>query len=651
MYTDIISMRIKLYIKICGIMFRPVQIKEGVKYPSLLFPILFAFFFIFAQDDLFSEASSPFKKMDTSYAALGLGQEFAYFLSVREAASGTYVLLKLPIDNHFGIEPVYCHYKKPAADYSAGTNSFIPVGGTEEYHDIRLNLLYYFWFLKNLQFKAGVNYSKFIRGNFIIDPSLENCGTVMNMCRRSREHFYSFNMGLNLDLPVYKYILLMSNITYRIFLSDNTTRGGALNFGIGAGLKLFSISGEKSSPDDFASRETPDRTGRKSAETAAEKRTERSAAKEEKKEKAPSSGRKEEKAAGSEKKVPVKTAQGKKEEVKKTVLAQKEKIEEPLKKETEKEKKTESNQEAVQKAAEKTNTAGIENEKTRPEVTAVETNRTNLSPLPVEEAKAPKTEEMLEKTNVPPITEKPVAEGTGNITNKEPLPPLPDIGISADVDEFSPDGDGVKDTISFIPRATASGEIKEWNILIRDDKNKPVKNFTGSGTPPPKIEWNGLDDKGERVPGRSSFLYALRVRDRLEREQETPPKQFRTGHYLIKQDNGFRIAMENVQFDFNRYEIKSEFYPVLDRAIEILKSENFLGRKVSIEGHTDNFGTEERNIVLSQNRARAVMDYLTGKGVDPKRLSIKGFGEKKPVAANETEEGRFKNRRTEIIIK
>jgi outer membrane protein OmpA-like peptidoglycan-associated protein len=88
--------------------------------------------------------------------------------------------------------------------------------------------------------------------------------------------------------------------------------------------------------------------------------------------------------------------------------------------------------------------------------------------------------------------------------------------------------------------------------------------------------------------------------------------------------------------------------------VELNKLYKFLvdnaGLKIEISGHTDNVGTEQYNVELSEKRARSVYNYLIDKGIDPKRLSYEGYGESDPIATNETEEGRAKNRRTEIKI-
>ena len=72
--------------------------------------------------------------------------------------------------------------------------------------------------------------------------------------------------------------------------------------------------------------------------------------------------------------------------------------------------------------------------------------------------------------------------------------------------------------------------------------------------------------------------------------------------------------------------------------------------RIEVGGHTDGKGTVEYNKKLSENRARAVVEYLISKGLEPRRLQYKGYGKSKPIAPNDTEEGRSQNRRVEITI-
>jgi len=110
-------------------------------------------------------------------------------------------------------------------------------------------------------------------------------------------------------------------------------------------------------------------------------------------------------------------------------------------------------------------------------------------------------------------------------------------------------------------------------------------------------------------------------------------------------DKGF-VALY-INFDTDKAVIKPESQPVVDQIIALLKENASL--KVSIEGHTDNTGTVQRNKTLSEQRAQSVVNAVLKGGVEKERLSSKGWGQDKPVADNKTEEGKAKNRRVEIV--
>ena len=101
-----------------------------------------------------------------------------------------------------------------------------------------------------------------------------------------------------------------------------------------------------------------------------------------------------------------------------------------------------------------------------------------------------------------------------------------------------------------------------------------------------------------------------------------------------------------VFFDVNSSELRAEAFPILDEAAVVLRNNPDLN--VEIQGHTDNTGTAKYNLWLSQKRAESAMSYLIDKGVDPARLTAKGYGFEQPVASNDTKEGRAKNRRVEF---
>lgn len=106
------------------------------------------------------------------------------------------------------------------------------------------------------------------------------------------------------------------------------------------------------------------------------------------------------------------------------------------------------------------------------------------------------------------------------------------------------------------------------------------------------------------------------------------------------------LDVTDVLFEFDKAVIKSEFVPELDGWVEYFQSNT--AEKAVIYGHTDNIGTPAYNQQLSEKRAQAVVNYMVKKGVDVNRLTAKGVGANEPIAANETAEGRKKNRRVEL---
>ncbi|MEY3344160.1 MAG: hypothetical protein RL090_1844 [Bacteroidota bacterium] len=111
---------------------------------------------------------------------------------------------------------------------------------------------------------------------------------------------------------------------------------------------------------------------------------------------------------------------------------------------------------------------------------------------------------------------------------------------------------------------------------------------------------------------------------------------------------GSKVVLKNVFFPTNSFELSAQSHTELNKVIQFLNG----NPKVMIElaGHTDNVGDKKSNMVLSQNRAKSVYDFLISKGVSANRISFKGYGDSQPIDSNESETGRSSNRRTEFRI-
>jgi outer membrane protein OmpA-like peptidoglycan-associated protein len=112
---------------------------------------------------------------------------------------------------------------------------------------------------------------------------------------------------------------------------------------------------------------------------------------------------------------------------------------------------------------------------------------------------------------------------------------------------------------------------------------------------------------------------------------------------------GTKIVLRNIFFDFDKATLRPESTYELERLIQLLKDVPTM--HIEIGGHTDSKGADDYNMKLSASRAQSVLDYLAAHGIDKARLTSKGYGETKPMASNDTDEGRQLNRRTEFEIK
>jgi len=117
---------------------------------------------------------------------------------------------------------------------------------------------------------------------------------------------------------------------------------------------------------------------------------------------------------------------------------------------------------------------------------------------------------------------------------------------------------------------------------------------------------------------------------------------------LVPIETGQKLELKNVFFYQSTDKLIESSYPELDRIVDVLKLNPSV--KIELDGHTDSQGDPALNVTLSNKRVITVKEYLVSKGIDSKRISTKAFGGTKPIAPNNTEENRKKNRRVEIII-
>jgi len=196
--------------------------------------------------------------------------------------------------------------------------------------------------------------------------------------------------------------------------------------------------------------------------------------------------------------------------------------------------------------------------------------------------------------------------------------PKPDDGCPAPTDR---DGDGIYDADDKCP------DQAEDRDGIADDDGCPEDDFDQDGI-------LDIKDACPREPGQPS----------------PDPKKNGCPQFIKRIEGSTEIQiLKKIEFDTGKASIKATSFPILDEIVKLLAINTNI-KKVSVEGHTDNRGAAQMNKDLSQARSESVMKHMIDKGVDANRLSATGWGPEKPIASNNTDDGRARNRRVEFHI-
>lgn len=161
----------------------------------------------------------------------------------------------------------------------------------------------------------------------------------------------------------------------------------------------------------------------------------------------------------------------------------------------------------------------------------------------------------------------------------------------------------------------------------------------------------GRGDRTERIIGAGigavagGAVGAYMDRQEAELRRQTAG----TGVDVIRQGDELLLRMPaGITFDFNSFAVKPQFQATLNEVAQTLGA--YPSTIIDVLGHTDSTGSHEYNQRLSEQRAQAVANYLTARGVHPSRIATRGYGETMPIADNATEAGRAANRRVEIKV-
>lgn len=153
---------------------------------------------------------------------------------------------------------------------------------------------------------------------------------------------------------------------------------------------------------------------------------------------------------------------------------------------------------------------------------------------------------------------------------------------------------------------------------------------------------------GHRYGFRAEAKKYIGINENLDLSEVKEYVEIKRDLYLVPIEVGQIVRLNNIFFDFAKATLKEESFIELNRVVKLMNENPTM--KLELSGHTDNVGSDDANLTLSQNRAGSVVAYLNSKGITSDRLVAMGYGENSPVATNETEEGRELNRRVEFKI-
>ncbi len=226
----------------------------------------------------------------------------------------------------------------------------------------------------------------------------------------------------------------------------------------------------------------------------------------------------------------------------------------------------------------------------------------------------------------------------------------PKVSIDAEPKILKPNQIGaIVVPVSFKPTATDLHNIGSWQLIIGDDKGKVVKRFSGAGDPPSPVVWDGTNDKGAYIDPGKVYTYTFYAADTVGNWAHTVPQYV---HVLLRE---IVITLSaDTLFDTGKADVKISVYQDIKKIADQINTHK--NASVIVEGHTDNMPIKRsiypNNLALSQARAEAVVKFFVDLfGMQENMFTAIGKGDTMPVASNDTDEGRQKNRRVTIRIK
>ncbi|MDA3949650.1 MAG: OmpA family protein [Spirochaeta sp.] len=242
--------------------------------------------------------------------------------------------------------------------------------------------------------------------------------------------------------------------------------------------------------------------------------------------------------------------------------------------------------------------------------------------------------------------------------------PDPEMRISLRPNPFSPDGDGVDDTITIGLNLESETEILSWDATIVDHTGRTFRTFSGEGNPPRRIRWNGRSDSGELVESAFDYPFEITLRDD-QGNVVTEEATIATDILVFQEADGrLRIRISSIHFAGNTADLFASDDEQLNRNLDTLRRlarilNKYPDRDIIVEGHAAHIyledpamRREQESVLIPLSRARAeeVMRALIILGVDRNRMTVEAYGGDRPVVPHSDRENMWKNRRVEFLL-
>jgi outer membrane protein OmpA-like peptidoglycan-associated protein len=245
------------------------------------------------------------------------------------------------------------------------------------------------------------------------------------------------------------------------------------------------------------------------------------------------------------------------------------------------------------------------------------------------------------------------ASAKEDIRRDDEEPKNPDVEIAATKPEQEPEPEAPKQVLQPVTLIVnledyETGEPLEASVRLRRASDNVVVGIKKLATGIYQMQVTEEKETEYMLSAEKNGYMFKNFKMKLPAAQANP-LEIKRNIEMERLTTGYQSVLRNIYFDFDKATFKVNSYDELNKLEQLMAVNE--KTQIEISGHTDNIGKKNYNLWLSRKRANAVVEYLVNKGIDERRLIVKGYGDTKPLASNDNEiDGRALNRRVEFKI-